>query len=35
MVEKNKSNEYDDKKIFLDLPGECLDVSFEIDEDEL
>ncbi len=25
---------YDDKKIFLDLPGECLDVSFEIDEDE-
>ncbi len=25
---------YNDERIFLDLPGECLDVSFEIDEDE-
>ena len=25
---------YIDEKLFLDLPGECLDVSFEIDEDE-
>lgn len=25
---------YDDERIFLDLPGECLDVSFEIDENE-